>query len=179
MINSTKRLQNGIKLLDAVYELTLACIENDVYLLPEEVVEIMQNKSLPQGENQDTRKYINNFSTENYNITQKTPGDSYSNYLNNVGMSYKQLIATCFKLNEQDFEVKIENNSVFITPNGNNCDDFLSKHHRKISTKLTGANIKFEKNKILAMEKRDLLLNSNAQLIKPEVKEYKKEQFIV
>lgn len=179
------RLRNGLKLLEGVYELTLSCIENNAYLIPEHVMEVMNRTTLPSVDK--TSKYIvrhggnvKERKRQNEIIGRKSIESEYQEYLMNTGPSFKKILANCLKINENNFDIEINNNKFRVVPK-TEFDYFLTTYADQISDEITAMNNSFEIKKIIAIAKRNENLKSVANYDKPmQISNHiTKEKFIV
>jgi len=178
------RIKSGIDLISAIHDLTLACIENNVFLLPNEILNLQKTHKI--GCNFDTKKYLtkygyNNEITSNNDEINATNNkvDIYKNYLLQTGITFEDLVSKCFKINKEDFYIKLNKTSFEIKINDCCKDDFLIKNAQKISKNIRKINNKFKQNRIIAIKKRDNLLLRVDKIPKMQFPEVKKGDFII
>ncbi|QED22969.1 hypothetical protein [Candidatus Deianiraea vastatrix] len=187
-MNQENRLQNGIELIKAIFNLSLACIENNVMVFPDEINELLKNRNSEFLAKNETSIFNHNlcignfedFSVKNTKITHDELYQKYLTYQLSSSITFKEILAICFHVNIEDFEFKVfKNNIVKIYPSKLCKDEFIIDNYLKISNEITSENKKYNllKKEAKKNKERKVLESCRGTEIKKIV--IKKERFTV
>lgn len=163
------RLQSGLEVLQAVFELSLVVIRENIRLLPN-VKSNSATKNLTQIDI-DTSKYLSKNCNANSSeltefVNNVIDGDFYTKYAKfcrNSGISFEELLAKCFKVKKDCFGVKVSKKNIEIILN-EKSDDFLIQNKDILEKKLSKINTEYEKNKAIVIKNRKMAKIHNDRL---------------
>lgn len=168
--NERKRIYQGLLVIKAVYELTLACIESDAFLLPENAIDFTYNTLHKYG--QDTNPDI---------ISQMCNAIHAVDQKGKNTMSFKTFICKSLGISENEIDLKIDMNgkiSIFMSKSSESLFD--KDYCNIILYALNRMNNHFIRKKSnILIDKSNILKQIPEHLCNYPLYKIQKEEFII